>query len=343
MTDTKADQPSASHTYEVSPCQLSEALEACMEIGEVPFVTSPPGVGKSTIAREVADKTNRQYIDLRALLLDPIDLRGLPWRDQETDRTRYAVPEFLPPTDSKDRFLINIEELPAATPSMQAALYQLILDRKIGEYELPPGAALMACGNRREDRGVYHQPSPALSSRFVHFDLKVDAKEWVVWATDQDLAPEVVFFIHFRPDLLHVYNPNTLDKAFPCPRTWEKMSGIFDCNVSDPVRRAMFRGTIGEGAATEFSAYLPVWKSMISPLYVIENPETVEIPENISQLIALCGAITRLADDTNMEAICMFARRLKYEIGEFLVSQCAQRNPTAQTTTAWVQWVSQRH
>ena len=92
--------------------------------------------------------------------MDPVDLRGIPWRDG-ADRTRWAPPAFLPPSDADGSWLINLEELPSALPMVQAALYQLVLDRKCGEYELPDGAALIACGNREGDRGVVHRmPTP---------------------------------------------------------------------------------------------------------------------------------------------------------------------------------------
>ena len=115
-----------------------------------------------------------QVVDVRALLLDPVDLRGIPWRDG-ADRTRWAPPAFLPPSDADGRWLINLEELPSALPMVQAALYQLVLDRKCGEYELPEGAALIACGNREGDRGVVHRMPAPLASRFVHLEIRVDA------------------------------------------------------------------------------------------------------------------------------------------------------------------------
>ena len=93
-----------------------------------------------------------------------MDLRGIPWRDG-ADRTRWAPPAFLPPSDDTGRWLINLEELPSAVPMVQAALYQLVLDRKVGEYELPEGASLIACGNRETDRGVVHRMPTPLASR----------------------------------------------------------------------------------------------------------------------------------------------------------------------------------
>ena len=140
------------------------------------------------------------------LLLDPVDLRGIPWRDG-ADRTRWAPPAFLPPSDADGSWLINLEELPSALPMVQAALYQLVLDRKCGEYELPEGAALIACGNREGDRGVVHRMPTPLASRFVHLEIRVDATDWCAWGAANGIAPEVLFFVSMRPELLHAFNP----------------------------------------------------------------------------------------------------------------------------------------
>ena len=108
---------------------LVEARQPCI-------VWGPPGAAKSQIAQQVAADASREYVEVRALLLDPVDLRGFLWRD------------------GAHRWLINLEELPSAVPMVQAALYQLVLDRKVGEYELPDGASVIACGNRKSDRGI---------------------------------------------------------------------------------------------------------------------------------------------------------------------------------------------
>ena len=154
---------------------------------------------------------------MRALLLDPVDLRGIPWRDSD-DRTRWAPPVFLPPSDDPGRWLINLEELPSAVPMVQAALYQLVLDRKVAEYELPEGASLIACGNRETDRGVVHRMPTPLASRFVHLDIRVDAEDWLHWGAANGIAPEVLFFITYEPELLHRFDPQSRERAFPCPQ-----------------------------------------------------------------------------------------------------------------------------
>ena len=134
---------------------------------------------------------------MRALLLDPVDLRGIPWRDG-ADRTRWAPPSFLPPSDDPGRWLINLEELPSAVPMVQAALYQLVLDRKCGEYELPEGASLIACGNRANDRGVTHRMPTPLASRFVHLEIRVDAVDWCSWARRESHRRTDIPLTNFR-------------------------------------------------------------------------------------------------------------------------------------------------
>ena len=146
--------------YTLRPSELPSVLALLVEARQPTIVVGPPGSAKSQVAQQVAAATNRQYVDVRALLLDPVDLRGIPWRGAD-DRTCWAPPVFLPPSDDPGRWLINLEELPSAGPMVQAALYQLVLDRKVGEYELPEGASLIACGNRETDRGVVHRcPRP---------------------------------------------------------------------------------------------------------------------------------------------------------------------------------------
>ncbi len=329
--------------YTLRPSELSQVLALLVEARQPVVVWGPPGAAKSQIAQQVAAATNRRYVDVRALLLDPVDLRGIPWRDA-SDRTRWAPPAFLPPADDPGRWLINLEELPSAVPMVQAALYQLVLDRKVGEYELPEGASLIACGNRETDRGVVHRMPTPLASRFVHLDIRVDAEDWLAWGAANGIVSEVLFFVTYEPDLLHRFDPQSKEKAFPCPRTWEFVSNILKHrNGLDPsAERALFRGTVGEAAAVEFSAFLNVWRELPHPRAVLNDPANADIPENASALMALCGSLYRLATDVTMDAIVTFAGRLRREVGESLVGACVRRDPALQRSPAFIRWAAAR-
>ena len=337
------DPDTISADYALRPSELAETLAMLVDARQPTMVWGPPGAAKSMIARQVAATANRQYVDVRALLLDPVDLRGIPWRDGD-DRTRWAPPAFLPPTASTALWLINLEELPSAVPMVQSALLQLLLERKCGEYELPEGASLIACGNREIDRAVTHRMPAPLSNRLVHLEIKVDAADWLAWAAANGIAPEVMFYIQMRPELLHQFDPQSKEQAFPTPRTWEFVSNIVHRRngLNATMERALFRGIVGEAAAVEFSAFLKVWRELPHPKAVIDDPENADVPENASALIALCGSLYRMADDINLGAIVSYAMRLRREVGEFLVGSCIRREPALQHTDAFIRWAAAR-
>ena len=337
------DPDTISADYTLRPSELAATLKVLVEARQPVMVWGGPGCGKSEVAQQVAAEGGRTYYDVRALLLDPVDLRGIPWRDDD-NRTRWAPPDFLPPTASTALYLVNLEELPSGVPMVQAALFQLVRDRKCGEYELPEGASLMACGNRESDRGVTHRMPTPLASRFVHLEIKVDVPDWCSWAAGSGIAPEVLFYIQMRPEMLHQFDPQSREAAFACPRTWEFVSNVVNQRGSlDPAaERALFRGSVGEAAAVEFSAFLKVWRELPHPKAVIDDPENALVPENASALVALCGSLYRLADDVNLGSIVSYALRLRREVGEFLVGSCIRRNQDLQHTDAFIRWAAAR-
>ena len=365
--------------YTLRPSELAATLALLVEAQQPCIVWGPPGCAKSQIAQQVAAALDFEYIDVRALLLDPVDLRGIPWRAMNVleralaevivadarsgdiagdvptivqryqavaelldERTRWAPPSFLPPSLSDGNFLINLEELPSAVPMVQAALYQLVLDRRVGEYVLPEGASLIACGNREGDRGVVHRMPTPLASRFVHLEIRVDAEDWCAWAAASGIAPEVLFFMQVEPKLLHHFDPKSKEKAFPCPRTWEFASNIVKRRngLSAEVELALFRGTIGEDAAVAFSGFLDIWRELPHPRAVIADPANAVIPDNPSALMALCGALYKLASDVNFDAIVTYAARLRRELGEFLVGSCVRREPALQRSPGFIRWAA---
>ena len=331
--------------YKLTPAQLGDALHRLIDANMPVMVWGPPGVGKSDVAMDVAKSMSMEYLDVRTTLVDPVDLRGIPWRD-DNGRTRWAPPIFMPDEGSQDRHLINLEELPSAPPMVQAALYQLTLDRALGEAKLPDGAFIMGCGNRESDRGVVHRMPSPLASRFTHIELVVDSQEWVQWAMHNRIAPEVIYFIRARDDLLHAFDPSSQEKAFPCPRTWAFVSKLLDVApkdkggklVVDNVHRTLIKGTVGEGAMVEFAGFLELYKDLPSPEVVVADPNGAPIPDNPSALIMLCASLCRRADDSVIESLVTYAKRLRVEVGEFMIQAAVTREPSIQYTKSYIDW-----
>ena len=148
--------------------------------------------------------------------------------------------------------------------------------------------------------------------------------------------------MQYEEDLLHQFDPRSREAAFPCPRTWEYVSNVVNqrANLDPGVERALFRGAVGEAAAVEFSAFLKVWRELPHPNAVIDDPENAFVPQNAIALIALCGALYRMANDVNIDSIVTYALRQRRELGEFLVGSCIRRDPELQHTDGFIRWAA---
>jgi hypothetical protein len=196
----------------MKPSKLYEALHAL--IGErVPLhIWGACGVGKSQIVAQVANDLDYDFLDVRAVQLDPVDLRGLP--RIAADQTEWVPPKFLPTTGKGILFL---DELTSAPQMTQAGCYQLVLDRRLGEYVLPDGWVVIAAGNPASERGVHFAMPRPLRNRFVHLDLEPDLDDWCRWAVKAQVRPEIIAFLRFKPELLHTSDATSDANAWrPC-------------------------------------------------------------------------------------------------------------------------------
>ena len=326
--------------YTLKPSQVSEALGVLVGIKQPIMIWGPPGVGKSAIVKQVADESDLELRDVRAILLDPVDLRGLPHINGD-GRAHWAVPEFLP---REGKGILFLDELTAAPQLTQAACYQLILDRKLGEYELPDGWTIIAAGNRESDRGVVHRMPSPLTNRFVHLDFGVDLDDWTKWATTHGIATEVIAFLRFRDELLHDFDPKRSEKAFPTPRSWEFVSNIVGSGtVTNGIEYSLIAGAVGEGAAAEFMGFLKIARSIQSPDMILMNPEKGDIPEEAATLYAISTALARKATGNNMDRVVTYANRLPDEFSVLLVKDALDRDPAVANTRAYIEWVSEHH
>jgi len=180
----------------------------------------PPGVGKSQLIAAVGERHQVPVIDIRLSQMEPSDLRGIPFRNG--DQVEWAPPAMLPhPNRHGVSGILFLDEITSAPPSVSAAAYQLILDRRLGDYQVPDGWAIFAAGNRQGDRGVtYAMPAP-LANRFAHFEVETHLDDWVSWAYRHGIDERVIGFLRFRPELLFAFDPAHNPIAFPSPRSWE--------------------------------------------------------------------------------------------------------------------------
>src|SRR5882672_4378061 len=272
---------------------ICEALRVLVEAQQPTFIWGGPGIGKTAIVRQVATSLEVALQDVRALLLDPVDLRGLPFLGPD-GRSKWATPDFLP---TEGEGVLFLDELNAAPPMVQASCYQLVLDRKLGEYILPDGWSIVAAGNRDSDRAVTTRMPTPLRNRFVHLEFEVDTQEWCEWAIQTGIRPEVIAFLRFRPALLSAFDRD--NNAFPSPRSWEFVSRILTSNPKAKIEHELIAGAVGTGAATEFSAFLSTFRNLPNIDAILVNPHQEPVPDNAAAQFAVATALAYRASDTN--------------------------------------------
>jgi hypothetical protein len=297
----------------MKPSELASVLPALIESRQPVMVWGPPGIGKSQIIRQVAvgmrslreelaeaaakrktpanaaARMGRKIVDVRCVLLDPVDLRGIPHVNGD-GKAHWAPPAFLPSDPDSDDILF-MDELPQAAPLVQSSCLQLTLDRAIGEYALPEKCAIVAAGNRQGDRAGAHRLITPLLNRFVHLSVEVSVADWRGWAMANGIDSRVLSFIAFKPEALHQFDPKSKDESFATPRSWEFVSKVLP-NAPTALRFALVKGCVGESAAAEFVTFCDLWGKLPDIDKVLADPTGHSIPSEPSVLYALIGALT---------------------------------------------------
>src|SRR5258706_13195970 len=217
MADTEPKQKYKAR--EVTVPEIKGILLNILKTNITPFVWGPPGVGKSSIVKEIAREKGWKIIDLRLSLLNPVDLRGLPTVNHVAKEAVWLPPSFLPPQNSQEAGLLFLDEINLAPLSVQAAAYQLILDKRVGDYKFPSTWKIVAAGNREIDRANVFKISAPLANRFVHFTVRPDFYSWKAWADVSNVHPTLIQFLALRPAAIFD-PPAEAEKAFPSPRSW---------------------------------------------------------------------------------------------------------------------------
>ncbi len=319
---------------------ISAALRVLVAARQPVFIWGGPGSGKSAVVRQLAETLKVPLQDVRALLLDPVDLRGLPFLGSD-GRSKWATPEFLPQDGSGILFL---DELNAAPAMVQASCYQLVLDRKLGEYALPEAWAIIAAGNRESDRAITTRMPTPLRNRFVHLEFDVDVQEWCEWAIQAGIRPEVIAFLRFRPDLLLAFDRDAT--AFPSPRSWEFVSRILnslDSHSNAVIEHEVIAGAVGTGAATEFSGFLRMFRELPNIDAILLNPLQEPVPDNAAAQYAVATALARCACDTNFDRICLYLNRMATEFRVLCVRDATLRQPAIRCTAGYVKFAVENH
>ena len=249
-----------------------------------------PGVGKSQMVAQVARKHQVAVIDIRLSQMEPSDLRGIPFRSG--NQVEWAVPALLPDSDRHGlEGILFLDEITSAPPAVSAAAYQLILDRRLGEYQVPEHWAIFAAGNRQGDRGVtYTMPAP-LANRFSHFEVETNLDDWVIWAYRNAIDERIIAFLRFRPELLFDFDPAHNPVAFPSPRSGEfAPRGLRKFDHHPQLLQSALQACVGPAAGVELHAFVNSLGQMPDLDEIIAGRETA-VPDEIDLQYAVAAAL----------------------------------------------------
>ena len=274
----------------VTPNEAKSALTHCIQLQRPIMMWGAPGIGKSDIVKQIADSEGRQVIDIRLPLWEPTDIKGIPYYNSAENNMVWASPAELP-TDPKSNAIVFLDELNSAAPAVQAAAYQLILNRRVGQYHLPEGVSIVAAGNRDSDKGVtYRMPAP-LANRFVHIELRVDYDDWLQWATDRKIHADVVGYCTFAKQDLYDFDPKGASRSFATPRSWSFVSQLLSDDLPESTLTDLVAGAVGEGLAVKFMNHRKVSGQLPNPSDIlsgkVKDLKTKEISAMVNSLPAI--------------------------------------------------------
>jgi hypothetical protein len=355
------------------PSQLNLALKLAFKANRPLMIHGSPGIGKSDIVHAAAAEEGFEHVeDLRLSQLDQVDLRGVPSviyidepnpahtgaKDDTTPATiKVAITTWNPPEFLKlpPKSVLFLDEVNSAPPGVQAAAYQLVLNRRIGNLRLPDDCRIVLAGNLATDFALVQPMPSALKNRMGHVTLDVNNDDWCEWAIGSGKIHEsILAFLRFRPGLLNEFTNQARTKeskakarnmreamGFATPRTWEMMSDYQHIGVSPEIEYELYSGIVGEGAAAEFTGFQKYYRALPNIDQVLMNPKTTDVPKEPATLYALSTALACRATPDNFERVMQYVNRIPKEFQVLTVRDSVLRDQKIGYAKAFTIWSSQ--
>lgn len=264
------------------------------------YLSGSPGCGKSDIVRQAAAELGREVIDVRLSLLEPSDLRGLPF--VHDGKVKWGRPSFFPESGNS---IIFLDEFSQAHKAVQGASLQLVLDRALGDFKLPAGTGIILAGNRTSDRAGCQGVISPLVNRVCFLEVEANHEDWLQWAYAHSIDPVVTGYIELRPD--HLFQaPAAEGVPFATPRSWAMVSKWSNCPYE------AVSGMVGEAIAPSFIAFRQVFGSF-DIVKMLADPAGCVIPEAMDVRYAIASSLIQRSDISNAEEVCTLATRLPAE------------------------------
>lgn len=319
------------------PEEVFEHIETLYECKLPVFIEGKPGIGKSEIVYQFAEKKGIEIRDIRVSLIDPVDLRGIP--STENGKTSWNPPSFFP---DGGKGILFLDEINTAAPSVQAACYQLVLDRRVGEYKLPDGWMVIAAGNRDTDKAITFRMSSALRNRMSIVSMEPDFDQWKKYAASKNISWQIIAYLSYRTKM---FSPDPSNSgAFPTPRSWFYVSQTLNGDFSNTKRfKNVMQSFVGEEASIDFVAWLKHYKDLPKIEEILKDPKNAHVPEEVSQKnsVAIMLAFNVKKNLDNLKGIFEYVDRLGNEMAFLFIKLLDSSCPEATTRDEFIDWVGE--
>lgn len=301
--------------YRCTPRQVRKFMMQVIEAGLVPYLQSSPGMGKSSITGSVSDEYSLIMIDHRLSTSGPEDLSGLPHFNKDGEACFAPFADLFPLNGrdipkGKQGWMLFLDEFNAASKSVQAAAYKLILDRKVGQHELHPNVVVVAAGNLATDKAIVNPLSTAMQSRLVHIEMEINFKEWLEdVALKQNYDQRIIAYLSMYNERLMDFRPEHQERTFCCPRTWEFVNKLISGRNVDDEQAVLLAGTITSGTAADFVQFTKVYQDLISINEILKDPLTCKMPDSVSAKWAVITHIMSQITPDNFADLSKYADR----------------------------------
>ena len=326
--------------------EAKQYITECMKANLVPMVTGSPGIGKSDIVKQIADKFNLKVVDIRLSQCDPVDLNGFATIDKEKDIARYVPMDIFPVEttklpEGKDGWIVFFDEINSAANATQIAAYKIVLDKLVNQTPLHKKCKIVCAGNLTTDRAIVNRLSTAMQSRLIHFEMVSDIDSWLKWANTNSIDHRITGYLQYVPTNLMNFDPNHNNETFPSPRTWsfvnkliKNKADLFDC-------LPLIAGAIGEPVAREFAIFTKMYNEIPDIKKIKANPSTAEIPSNPGALYAVSSMLSAYIDQDNADNLMIYIERLPLEFTVITMRNALAKNKELMKNKPIMTWVKQ--
>lgn len=244
----------------------------------------PAGIGKTSIVQQACDELSKELgvkVENRIFMLSqklPEDVSGIPYPVDDPATGEKVVQMLrLSELPRKGHGILFFDEMNQADQSVLRAVFQLINERRIGDYYLPDGYSIVACMNPDDENYGTGSPSPALRRRLSWMEVLFDAMAFLDYATKNDWDETLVNFLRRNREMILNESALRNNKIFACPASWEKVNKLVKGLRSNDRVSALLpigSGLVGKAFFVKFMKFFEKHGSKINPVDVMDKYAT---------------------------------------------------------------------